>query len=226
MKKKQSASSGRKQEKKSEKKSEKKPSLESILSTAERAYTDATRNYLILGESLVMAITYYGSDGKRAFRTRFPLTDNALRNLELVGRGKLLPHFAMCSDKFVSGIVEMPDSIRNQHRLVGASQNGMIRVKVKGKITDIPLSDFRSNKITDAVLSILSEGDEDLSDSKLREKFLKIDHEIRSKFIVRKKPLYEYRVVDGKKVVRFLKAHTYDAETLASILEKLKEKDS
>ena len=73
------------------------PPLCDILDMADRAYTDLTRKYYHLGSAYVMAIDYYGTAGKKAFKARFLLTENALRNLELIGRNRLMPQFAMCS---------------------------------------------------------------------------------------------------------------------------------
>ena len=196
------------------------PTLESILKTADEAFTSLTRNYMKIGEAYVQAITYYGSDGKRAFRTRFPFTDNALRNLEYVGRGKLLPQFAMCSDKFVGGLVNMEDSIRWQYKLLGASECGKLRMRVGDKVRDVPFEEFRSGT-TDAVLSLVSKENESLTPEQLRKKLLELDREVRANFLRDKKPPYEIRVQDGKKVVRFMKARTYTAEELKKILTKL-----
>ena len=196
------------------------PTLESILDAADKAFTSLTRNYMALGEAYVQAITYYGSDGKRAFRTRFPFTDNALRNLEYVGRGRLLPQFAMCSDKFVGGLVNMEDSIKWQYKLLGASECGKLRIRVGDKIRDIPFEEFKSGT-TDAVLSLVSKENASLTPEQLRKKLTELDHEVRANFLRNKIPPYEIRILDGKKVVRFMKAGTYTADELKKILSKL-----
>ena len=195
-----------------------KPTLESILEEADRAFTDLSRNYLILGEAFVKAITFYGNEGKKAFRMRYPLTDNALRNLELVGRGRLLPAFAMCSDMFVSGLVNMNDSIKWQHKILGASECGKLRVRVNGRLTDIPFSEFRSGKAAKAVLTLVSKADENLTTDQLREKLANLDKEVRANFSRKPVRLYEIRIANGNKVVRFMKPHTYTAEELREIL--------
>lgn len=199
------------------------PSLESILEKADIAYTNITRNCQFFGELLVQAITYYGNVGKKEFRTRYPLTDNALRNLELVGRGRLLPQFALDSDKFVTGLVNMDDSLMWQHKLIGASRNGTVMVRWNGRIISVPFGDFRSGKLAGAVLTLLSESDRDLTVDQLGEKLRNLDREVRAKFNHKPVKLYEIRLQGAAKVVRFLKVHTYTAEDLKAILAKLED---
>ena len=203
-----------------EKSGDKRPTLESIIQSAEVAFTSLSRNYMLLGEAYVKAITYYGYDGKRAFRTRFPLTDNAFRNLELVGRGRLLPQFAMCSDKFVSGIVHMENSMAWQYKLLGASEFGKLRMRVGDTIRDVSFDEFRSGT-TDAVLSIISKENVGLTPDQLRQKLLNLNREVRSRFVKDNKPPFEIRMVEGKRVVRFMKAKTYSVEDLKKIIAKL-----
>lgn len=199
------------------------PTLESILEEADTAFTDVVKNYLRLGESLVKAITFYGIKGKKAFKTRFPLTENALAHLEMVGRGRLLPQFAMCSDRFVSGIVNMAESLKWQYKLLGASKNGMIRIRTRnGEIVDAKFEDLR-NKEIDGVLSIISEENKDLTPEELCEKIASLNQKVVDKFEKDNKPLYMIKidVKSSKTVVRFIKSHTYTRDEIKAILAKM-----
>lgn len=201
------------------------PTLESILNEADKAFTDVVKNYLRLGDALVKAITFYGAKGKRAFKTRFPLTDNALDHLELVGRGRLLPQFAMCSDRFVSGIVNISESLKWQYKLLGASKKGMIRIRTRnGKIVDAKFEDLRKKEI-DGVLSIISEEDKDLSPEELCDKIAQLNRQVVDNFEKGNKPLYVIKIdtKSSKTVVRFTKSHTYTRDEIKAILDKMDE---
>lgn len=202
-------------------KTENKPSLESILDDADRAFTDIVKKYMTLGETLVKAITYYGSAGKRAFKMRFPLTDNSLNNLELVGRGRLLPQFAMCSNRFVKGLVDMVDSLKWQYKLIGASKCGIIRVRINGNIINAKLTDLRSEKLVDGVLSIISDENKDLTPKQLCEKLMSLRKEVRANFNREVRPTFEIATVDGRKCIRFLKAKPFSADDLRKFIAKL-----
>ena len=207
--------------KKSAKRTADKPSLEEILNEAERAFTGVVRRYLELGVAYVKATTYYGSAGRKAFLVRFPLTDNALRNLELVGRGKLLPQFAMCSNRFTTGLANMVDSLMWQQKLLGISKGGTVRVKVGDKIVDKRWDEFIKNADIDGVLSILSEADKDMSEEELAEKLLKLKKTVRSKFVHTKKPAYLVTKNEVGTFVRFYKAKAYTAADLRRIADEI-----
>jgi len=198
------------------------PTLESILDSADKAYTDITRKYYVLGCTYVMAVDYYGTTGRRAFKERFPLTDNALRNLELVGRGRLLPQFSMCSNRFTSGLVNLEDSLKWQYKLIGASSVGTVRVRKGDKIVDKKFSDFLA-KEEDAVLSIISKADKNLSQEELAKKLRDIRSEVRAeiKKSYGSRPKYKIEEVNGVPVVKFFRAVPYTAEELMKIVEEL-----
>jgi len=199
------------------------PTLECILDSADKAYTDITRKYYVLGCAYVSAIDYYGATGRRAFKARFPLTDNALRNLELIGRGRLLPQFSMCSNRFTVGLVNIEDSLKWQYKLIGASSAGTVRIRKGDKIVDKKFSDFLA-KEEDAVLSIVSKADKDLSTEELAKKLYDLMGEVRTEMKKNHKPRPNYKIeeVDGEPVVRFFRAVSYTAEDLMKIVEELK----
>lgn len=212
--------------KKPSKSKKKIPTLESILNSADHAYTDLTKRYYVLGRAYVEAIDYYGAEGRRAFKTRFPLTDNALRNLELVGRGRLLPQFAMCSNRFTCGLVNMDNSMSWQCKLIGVSKNGVVRVKINDKIVDKKFTDFMKKDV-DAVLSIISSADKDLPIEELQKKVLNLRGEVRKKFKKNERDPYEITTQEGKKpFVKFYKAVPYTADDLLMLLEELERADA
>lgn len=203
------------------------PTLESILAKADKAFTGVVIRYFELGQALVEAITYYGSEGRKAFRCRFPLTENTLKHLELVGRMRLLPHFALCSDRFVNGLVEMKDSTTWQYKLIGASSNGKIRVKVDGDIVDKSFTDFVKEKDVNCLLTILSDENKDLTLDELADKICNMYDEVRSKFV--SKPRYPFEIkytAGGKKVVRFYQVKSYTVDDLRAIIAKMEAEDT
>ena len=198
-----------------------KPSLDEILCEAEKAFTGVVRRYLELGIAYVKAITYYGSEGRRAFLVRFPLTDNALRNLELVGRGKLLPQFAMCSNRFTTGLANMVDSLMWQQKLLGISKNGTVRMKVGDKIVDKRWDEFVKNADIDGVLSILAEADKDLTQEQLADKLLKLKKKVRANFSHYKKAPYIVTADVTGAFARFYSSKPFTAAQLRKIADEI-----
>ena len=199
-----------------------KPTLKEILDSADRAFTDMVRRYYALAVAYVQAVDIYGSAGKKAFMGRFPLTTNALRNLELVGRGRLLPQFSLCSNRFTVGLVELTNSLDIQYKLLGAAK-GMIRcVGSDGKIVSKSFDELTS-KESDIVLSVVAEGDEGLDPIDLSDKITKRMAEARASFKHTSKPRYKIHVKDGVAYVRFFKSVSYTAEALEKIVAEMKE---
>lgn len=194
------------------------PSLTSILDEADQAFTDLVRRYYALGRAYVKAITYYGAEGKRAFRTRFPLTENALRNLEYVGRGRLLPHFSMCSNRFTCGLVNMTDSLLWQNKLLNISEKGMIKLRLPdGKTVEKSFEDFSNGEI-DGVLSIVGSEDTAVSAEELSSKVVSMMAEVRKHFHRTETPAYKIVMKDGEPAVHFVKGK-YTKQDLLKIIE-------
>jgi hypothetical protein len=198
-----------------------KPALEEILQEAEKAFTGVVRRYLDLGLAYVKAITFYGAEGKKAFLTRFPLTDNALRNLELVGKGRLMPQFAMCSNRFTVGLANMANSMLWQQKLLGISKNGTVRVKVGDNVVDKPWTDFVKNSDIDGVLSILAEADKDLTQEQLADKLLKLKKKVRANFSHYKKSPYVVTADTTGAYARFYSSKPFTAAQLRRIADEI-----
>lgn len=196
------------------------PTLESILDAADSAFTGVVKNYMRLGEALVDAVRFYGEKGRKAFRTRYPLTDNALRHLELVGSGKLLPQFTMCSDKFVNGLANMPNSLSWQYKLLGSSEDGKIRIRVGEKFRDVRFEDLRSGEV-DGVLSIVAKSDESLTSEELGKKIRKMNRDVRGRFVKSDIPTYEIRTKDGETYLQVLRPHIFGKEEFEGIAARL-----
>jgi hypothetical protein len=180
------------------------------------------KRYYALAVAYVQAVDIYGSAGKKAFTGRFPLTTNALRNLELVGRGRLLPQFSLCSNRFTVGLVELTNSLDIQYKLIGAAK-GMIRcVGPDGRIVSKSFDELTS-KESDIVLSVVAEGDEDLDPLALSDKITKRMAEARASFRHSPKPDYRIHTKDGVAYVRFFKSVSYTVEALEKIVAKMKE---
>lgn len=202
-------------------KTDEKPTLKSILDSADKAFTDMVKRYYALSIAYVQALDYYGSMGRKAFMGRFPLTQNALRNLELVGRGRLLPQFSLCSNRFTVGLVELNNSLDIQYKLLGAAK-GMIRcVDTDGKIVTKSFDELTA-KESDIVLSVVAEGEEDLGPIEIADKITKRMAAARAEFKRAKKPAY--KIYDGPNgpVVRFFKTVAYGVKDLQKIIEEMK----
>ena len=202
-------------------KADDKPTLKSILDSADRAFTDMVKKYYTLAIAYVQALDYYGSMGRKAFMGRFPLTQNALRNLELVGRGRLLPQFSLCSNRFTVGLVELNNSLDIQYKLLGAAK-GMIRcVDSDGKIVTKSFDELTA-KESDIVLSVVAEGEEDLGPIEIADRITKRMAAARAEFKRAKKPAYRIYDGPGGPVVRFFKTTAYTAAALEKIVDEMK----
>jgi len=202
-------------------KTDDKPTLKSILDSADRAFTDMVKKYYALAVAYVQALDYYGSAGKKAFMGRFPLTQNALRNLEMVGRGRLLPQFSLCSNRFTVGLVELTNSLDVQYKLLGAAK-GMIRcVDTDGKIVTKSFDELTA-KESDIVLSVVAEGEEDLGPIEIADRITKRMAAARAEF--RRPKKFAYKIYDegGNKFVRFFKSVKYGVADLQKIIEEMK----
>ena len=202
-------------------KTDDKPTLKSILDSADKAFTDMVKRYYALAIAYVQALDYYGSMGRKAFMGRFPLTQNALRNLDLVGRGRLLPQFSLCSNRFTVGLVELNNSLDIQYKLLGAAK-GMIRcVDTDGKIVSKSFDELTA-KESDIVLSVVAEGEEDLGPIEIADRITKRMAAARAEFKRAKKPAY--KIYDGPNgpVVRFFRTVAYSVKDLQKIIEEMK----
>lgn len=198
-----------------------KPSLESILREGDRVFSDIVMKTVKLAECLVRATEFYGQAGRRAFRARFPLTDNTVRNLDYIGHGLLLPQFVLCSDRFVHGLVDLQDSMSWQYKLLCASKNGMINIrKSDGSLTEVPI-DQMEKSLADGVLTIMTESDKDMSVDQFASKIRSLMRDVRQKFARIKRNLFEISMKDGHKVVRFFRSTAVTAEDLRKIVEQL-----
>ena len=205
------------------------PSLEDIGRQVRKIYYGVTSRNLRLGELYVKTIAMYGkASAKALYRSCIPINDNKLNHLELVGQHKLLPHFLLCSDKFINGLVNMKDSMTWQMRLtnVSSGKNGTsILVEIDGKLIE---KDIRmlSDSEEDYVLSIMSESDlSQLTIDQLADKIRNMHSEVRAKFPRKKKSPYVIKMSsEGKYVVRFMTKVGHTLEELKAIVSELEAK--
>lgn len=183
------------------------------MNSADVEFTSLAKRYEKLGKILIEAETYYGLEGRKAFATRFPVTANTLRNLEYIGRGSLMAVFALCSDKFIKGLINLPDSMSWQLKLVAGDSSG-INVLKNGKIVKMKYEDFIDDK-ADALFSIIDESDKDISPDKLRDKIRNNFSAVRSKFAKKTVPRY---IIKGG-VVKFNRGKFSVAELRKIIAE-------
>jgi hypothetical protein len=141
--------------------------------------------------------------------------------LELVGKGRLMPQFAMCSNRFTVGLANMANSMLWQQKLLGISKNGTVRVKVGDKVVDKPWTDFVKNSEIDEVLSILSEADKDLTQEQLADKLLKLKKKVRANFSHYKKSPYIVTANVTGAFARFYSSKPFTAEQLRKIADEI-----
>lgn len=113
------------------------PTLVELVATAGRFYGRALQGIQGFAETYVLADSLYGREARTEFKAKFPLyTDSMWSHLAKVGKKELLPHFLLCSDSMIAGILRLKDSMEKQLNLVGALKGGKIEtVSATGKIT-------------------------------------------------------------------------------------------
>lgn len=145
--------------KKTNKKVLKNPSLSSLLAQAGKGYGKTIKGLIEFAVAYVQAVDLYGSEGKKAFYTKYALyTDADWETFEDIGRGRLLPQFAFCSGNMKRGLLRLQNSLDKQMKLCGFVEGGKLEViDAKGKVVLKSLEDL-SKLEENSILFALGEG--------------------------------------------------------------------
>lgn len=202
------------------KKSEK---LETYLAEAGRAYTGAIAGIGRFATIYVAAVSHYGQVAKNAFAAQYPVfTARMWARIEQIGSGKLLPQLIGTSDRFVAALLRLDNSLSWQRKLVGATEDGKIRVDRGHGPVLVTLGELTAGE-EEGVLSILSEADQKMSPEALAKRACKLTHEIYRKTRLAVRPLWICRE-DGRSVeIRITRPHTFTIPELEKMLREAKE---
>lgn len=180
--------------------------IKDFLKLAAKAWANATLNIQKFANAYVEAVGKFGDDAIEKFKVAYPMFgDREWRRLGLIGNGQLLPQFFFKSDFFVGKLLNLNGSMRFQKALVGASNDGKLRVDRGNGPENVTLADL-TKKEEKALVLLLSEENEKLSPAELREKFRTLVAKI-NKSNTRHKAAWEIRSDANRRwVVRFNRA--------------------
>ena len=195
--------------------------MKKFLNLAAKAWAKATLNIQKFANAYVDAVSEFGDEAIEKFTVAFPMFgEREWRRLTLIGNGELLPQFFFKSDYFVGRLLKLNSSMRIQKALVGASNDGRIRVDRGNGPEKVALSDLTA-KEDKALVMLLSEENEKLSPEDLKCKFRMLVTKI-NKSNRRSSPAWEIRVVGGRTVAHFNRACTMEREDLEEVLKRMK----
>lgn len=145
--------------------------MEKYLKIAARAWAGATLNIKKFADAYVEAVGMFGDEARDKFSAAYPMFgEREWRRLGQIGDGRLLPQFFFKSDFFVGKLLNMNSSMRIQKALVGASNDGRIRVDRGNGPEKVRLADL-TRKEEKALILLLSEENEKLSPDDLKLKY-------------------------------------------------------
>ena len=142
--------------------------------------------------------------------------DREWGRLNLIGNGELLPQFFFKSDFFVGRLLNLNGSMRFQKALVGASNDGRIRVDRGNGPEKVSLSDLTKGE-EKALAMLFSEENEKLGRDERNTKFKMLISKI-NKSNKRHRPAYVIRTVNGRTVAHFNRACNMDEDDLKTAL--------
>jgi hypothetical protein len=156
------------------------------------------------------------------FSAAYPMFgEREWRRLGQIGAGSLLPQFFFKSDFFVGKLLNLNGSMRFQKALVGASNDGKLRVDRGNGPEKVTLADL-TKKEEKALVLLLSEENEKLSPAELREKFRTLVAKI-NKSNTRHKAAWEIRSDANRRwVVRFNRACNMSLSDMEKVTRGLK----
>lgn len=195
--------------------------MEKYLKIAARAWAGATLNIKKFADAYVEAVGKFREKAMERFSAAYPMFGKReWRRLGQIGAGSLLPQFFFKSDFFVGKLLNMTSSMRIQKALVGASNDGRIRVDRGNGPEKVKLADL-TRKEEKALILLLSEDNEKLSPDDLKLKYrtlvAKVNKSNRSR-----RPAWEIRIVGGRPVAHFNRACNMEVYDLEDALERVK----
>ena len=195
--------------------------MNKYLKIAAKAWAKATLDIKKFADAYVEAVCEFGDEAVEKFKVAFPMFgEREWRRLTLIGNGELLPQFFFKSDFFVGKLLKLNSSMRIQKALVGASNDGRIRVDRGNGPENVALADLTA-KEDKALVMLLSEENEKLSPAELKNKFRVLVAKI-NKSGSHSSPAWELRVVKGRTVAHFNRACNMEREDLEEALDAVK----
>lgn len=195
--------------------------MKKLLEKAARAWAGATLNIKKFADAYVEAVGKFRDEAMERFSAAYPMFGKReWRRLGQIGAGSLLPQFFFKSDFFVGKLLNMTSSMRIQKALVGASNDGRIRVDRGNGPEKVKLADL-TRKEEKALILLLSEENENLSPDDLKLKYrtlvAKVNKSNRSR-----RPAWEIRIVGGRPVAHFNRACNMEVYDLEDALDRVK----
>ena len=183
--------------------------MKKLLEKAARAWAGATLNIKKFADAYVEAVGKFREEAMERFSAAYPMFGKReWRRLGQIGAGSLLPQFFFKSDFFVGRLLNMNSSMRIQKALVGASNDGRIRVDRGNGPEKVNLADL-TRKEEKALILLLSEENEKLSPDELKLKYRTLVANVNKsnkKCGVR----WSIRVIGGKRVAHISRACNLD----------------
>lgn len=198
--------------------------MKQYLKKAAKAWAGATLNVKRFADAWYAAVSKHGDEAMEAFRAAYPMFgDREWKRIGMIADGRLLPQLFFKSDYFIGKILNLNGSMRFQKALVGASNDGRIRVDRGNGPEKVTLADLTKGE-EKALAMLLSEENEKLSKPELRTKYKMLITKI-NKSNRRHKPAWEIRTVNGRTVAHFNRACNMDKGDLENILRCVKSND-
>ena len=193
--------------------------MRKYLDKAKKAWARATIDVKKMADAYVCAVFEFGDDAKDQFKAAFPMFgDREWRRLELIGRGALLPQFFFKSDFFIGKLLKMRSSMRIQRALVGASNDGLIRIDRGNGPEKVFIEDLAGRE-DKALVMLLSEENEELPIEDLMAKYRKLVSTI-NKSVSVLRPAWEIRADKlGRPVVHFNRACNMSMPDMVAAME-------
>lgn len=196
--------------------------MDTFLKKAAKAWANATLNIQKFANAYVEAVVKFGEDAIERFKVAYPMFgEREWKRLALIGNGKLLPQFFLKSDFFIGKLLKMKSSMRIQKALVGASNDGRLRVDRGHGPEKVSLADL-TKKEEKALVLLLSEENEKLSPEELKLKYKTLVAKI-NKSNCRHKPAWCIRTVKGRTVAHFNRPCNADRDDLGVLMKSIKE---
>lgn len=194
--------------------------MEKYLKIAARAWAGATLNIKKFADAYVEAVGKFREEAMERFSAAYPMFGKReWRRLGQIGAGSLLPQFFFKSDFFVGKLLNMTSSMRIQKALVGASNDGRIRVDRGNGPEKVKLADL-TRKEEKALILLLSEENEKLSQDDLKLKYRTLIAKV-NKSNACHSVKWEIRIVDDVKVAHFNRSCNVDLIELDDIRRKI-----
>lgn len=152
------------------------PTLTELLAEAGHGYTASIRGVTKFSTAYVAAISLYGSEGDKQFRTKYALyTDADWQTFEDIGKGRLLPQFAFASGSMKRGLLRLENSIEKQQKLCGFAGGKIEVVNSAGEVVKKTLDELTKSE-EDFILFALGRG-ADPSDIRKFAKLYRVEFE-------------------------------------------------